>query len=71
MSLRLYNTFTRQVEPFVLNSSDQFRIPPPPALTSPAYTDAFHEAQTVGGDSVVTRTQRPLALVFPMLDAGH
>src|SRR5262249_18429011 len=31
------------VTPFVLSSAEQFRIPPPPALTSSAYTTAFDE----------------------------
>jgi len=32
-----------QVRPFVLRSADQFRISPPPALTSARYTRAFNE----------------------------
>ena len=28
-----------EVKPFVLERADQFRVPPPPALDSPAYTD--------------------------------
>ena len=44
--------------PFVLDSSDQFRVPPPPAMTSPAYTAAFSEVKRLGGDGVTTPTQR-------------
>ena len=47
-----------QVEPFVMNSADQFRAPPPPALTSAAYTIAFDEVKRLGGDGVTTPTQR-------------
>jgi hypothetical protein len=46
------------VTPFVLTSGDQFRVPPPPALESPEYTVAFDEVQRLGGDSVVTPTER-------------
>src|SRR5262249_49064582 len=31
------------VKPFVLESSGQFRVPPPPALDSPEYAAAFNE----------------------------
>src|SRR5262249_25563277 len=33
------------VTPFTLTSGAQFRPPPPPALTSAAYTAAFHEVK--------------------------
>ena len=38
------------VTPFVMSSASQFRAPPPPALTDPAYTRAFKQAQRLGGD---------------------
>ena len=47
-----------EVKPFVLKSSDQFRVGPPPALASLAYTRAYNEVKRVGGDGVVTPTQR-------------
>src|SRR5262249_17867251 len=40
------------------NSASQFRVPPPPALTSSAYTAAFNEVKRLGGDGVITPTQR-------------
>ena len=46
------------VTPFVLASSDQFRVPPPPALSSPEYAAAFDEVKSIGGDGVVTPTVR-------------
>jgi hypothetical protein len=46
------------VEPFVLESADQFRVPPPPALGSQAYADAFNEVKAYGGDGVNTLTVR-------------
>ncbi len=47
-----------EVTPFVLPSAEQFRVPPPPALDSAEYTEAFDEAQRLGGDGVVTPTER-------------
>ncbi|MCM3902686.1 MAG: vanadium-dependent haloperoxidase [Pyrinomonadaceae bacterium] len=46
------------VDPFVLRSASQFRIPPPPALNSQAYTTAFREVKRLGGDGIVTPTER-------------
>jgi hypothetical protein len=47
-----------QVQPFVMNSAEQFRVPPPPALNSRAYTTAFNEVKRLGGDGIVTPTER-------------
>jgi hypothetical protein len=44
--------------PFVLRSSSQFRIPPPPAMTSRAYAIAYKEVKRLGGDGVTTPTVR-------------
>jgi membrane-associated phospholipid phosphatase len=38
----------RHVTPFALNSANQFRPGPPPALTSDAYTAVFNEIKAVG-----------------------
>jgi PAP2 superfamily len=46
------------VKPFVLPSAAQFRGPPPPALHSPEYAAAFEEVKRLGGDGVVTPTDR-------------
>ena len=48
------------VKPFVLQSSDQFRVPPPPAMTSADYAAAYAEVKRVGGDGIVTPTSRTL-----------
>jgi PAP2 superfamily len=45
-------------KPFVLKSGSQFLAPPPPALTSGAYTTAYNEAKNFGGDGIHTTTQR-------------
>src|SRR5436190_20121019 len=44
--------------PFVISSPIQFRAPPPPDMTSSAYTAAYNEVKNLGGDGVVTPTQR-------------
>lgn len=46
------------VRPFILRSADQFRIPPPPSLGSPEYVTAFNEVKRLGGDGIVTPTER-------------
>ncbi len=44
------------VRPFVLNTGYQFRVGPPPALTSAEYTAAFHEVKEIGALNSKTRT---------------
>ena len=51
-------TWANQVTPFIMTSASQFRIPPPPAMDSPRYTAAFNEVKRLGGDGVVTPTER-------------
>ena len=46
------------VRPFVIDSADQFRCPPPPALDSVQYADAYNEVKRIGGDGVVTPSER-------------
>ena len=49
--LTLYlGAYWGQVKPFTLDSSDQFRAPPPPQLTDAAYTQAFQQVKALGGD---------------------
>jgi hypothetical protein len=45
-------------KPFVIKSTTQFLAPPPPDLTSAAYTTAYNEAKAFGGDGINTPTQR-------------
>jgi hypothetical protein len=47
-----------ECKPFVMQSADQFRAPPPPFMDSPDYTAAYNEAKRFGGDGVVTPTER-------------
>ncbi|MCI0748259.1 MAG: vanadium-dependent haloperoxidase [Verrucomicrobia subdivision 3 bacterium] len=44
--------------PFVLKAPNQFRAPPPPAMGSPEYAAAFSEAKRLGGDGIITPTER-------------
>lgn len=44
------------VRPFVLRDGSQFRPPPPPALSSPAYAAAVNEVKGLGQDHSTTRT---------------
>jgi hypothetical protein len=46
------------VKPFVLASGSQFRVPPPPAMTTAEYTEAFNEVKRLGGDGITTPTER-------------
>ena len=46
------------VQPFLLESSSQFRTAGPNALTSAAYAADFNEVKGLGGDGVVTSTAR-------------
>jgi hypothetical protein len=46
----------RNVTPFGIRSSDQFRLGPPPTLTSDRYTRTFDEVKAVGS---IDSTQRP------------
>jgi len=45
-------------KPFVLQANNQFRVPPYPAMTSPEYVSAYNEAKRLGGDGVITPTER-------------
>jgi hypothetical protein len=44
--------------PFIIKSGTQFQAPPPPSLTSDAYTAAYNEVKKFGGDGNTTPTQR-------------
>jgi len=44
------------MKPFMLSSSDQFRAPAPPAITSPEYAAGLNEVQTMGGATGSART---------------
>ena len=49
-----------EVKPFVLLTADQFRVPAPPSLSSSEYAVAYNEVKALGGDGIVTPTNRTL-----------
>ena len=46
------------VKPLVLQSGSQFRSLPPPAIHTREYAQAYNEAKRLGGDGVITPTER-------------
>ena len=46
------------VKPFVMLSADQYPPPAPPPLDSDEYTAAYDEVKRLGGDGIVTPTER-------------
>lgn len=42
--------------PWFMTSASQFRLPPPPPLTSKAFADSFNETKTVGAKASTVRT---------------
>jgi hypothetical protein len=50
------------IRPFAVNSLEQFRAPPPPALASAAYAAAFDEVRALGGAASTTRTAEQLEI---------
>jgi hypothetical protein len=44
--------------PFAVESSSHFRVPPFPSMASAEYAEAFDEVKRLGGDGVVTPTER-------------
>jgi len=44
------------IKPFTLTSASQFRLPPPPALDSREYAEAFEEVRTLGLGASAVRT---------------
>jgi hypothetical protein len=47
-----------EVRPMIIQSAAAHRVPPPPALTSAAYAQAYNEVRKLGGDGVTTPTRR-------------
>ena len=60
------------VTPFAMTSGDQFAPPPPPALTSKQYTDAFNEVKSLGAKDSTTRTpdQTQMGLFWALRPPG-
>jgi hypothetical protein len=47
-----------KVRPFVIPSAVRFRVPPPPAMESEEYAEAYNEVKRLGGDGIGTPTDR-------------
>jgi PAP2 superfamily protein len=50
------------VKPFALLSGDQFRPPPPPAVSSARYADDFNEVKSLGRSTSTTRSAEQTAI---------
>jgi hypothetical protein len=61
------------VVPFAMKSGDQFRVGPPPALTSDKYTEAYREVKSLGSLTSTTRTpeQTEIALFWAGLGVSN
>jgi hypothetical protein len=58
------------LSPFSLTSGNQFRPDAPPALTSEAYTAAFHQTRSLGSATSSTRTPEQTAIARFWADGG-
>jgi hypothetical protein len=47
-----------RVKPLVIPSARRFRAPPPPDLGSDEYAEAYNEVKRLGGDGIITPTER-------------
>jgi len=52
------------MEPFMLESTSQFRAPPPPALDSPTYTANLNETEAYGSATSTVRTPAQTAIAY-------
>jgi hypothetical protein len=52
------------MQPFMLDSTSQFRAPPPPALTSALYTRDFNETKAYGSATSAVRTPDQTAIAY-------
>ncbi|SRR6266404_1936985 len=52
------------MQPFMLQSTSQFRAPPPPALTSAQYATDLNETEAFGSKTSVVRTPEETAIAY-------
>lgn len=57
------------VTPFVIPSAEAFLPAPPPALSSPAYAEAFNEVKRLGAANSTARTADQTEIVYFWLDS--
>src|SRR5215813_4275639 len=58
------------VKPFTMKSSSQFRVDPPPELTSETWTTDYNEVKTVGSLISTTRTPAQAEMGYFWADSG-
>jgi hypothetical protein len=58
------------VRPFTMQSSAQFRVDPPPDLTSHLWADDYNETKTVGSLTSTTRTAQQTEIGYFWADSG-
>ena len=56
-----FDPWLSQLRPLLLDSPSQFRPGPPPAMTSPTYTEDFNEVKAVGSATSTVRTPEQTA----------
>jgi hypothetical protein len=58
------------VTPFTMHSDSQFRVGPPPALSSEKWADGYNEVKSVGALSSTTRTAEQTDMAYFWADSG-
>ncbi|HWS62429.1 MAG TPA: hypothetical protein VN325_06720 [Steroidobacteraceae bacterium] len=58
------------VRPFTMHSGSQFRVDPPPDLTSQLWADDYNETKTVGSLASTTRTAEQTEIGYFWADSG-
>ena len=58
------------VRPFTMHSGSQFRVDPPPDLTSKQWADDYNETKTVGSLTSTTRTAEQTEIGYFWADSG-
>ena len=58
------------VRPFTMHSGSQFRVDPPPGLTSQVWADDYNETKTVGSLTSTTRTAEQTEIGYFWADSG-
>lgn len=58
------------VKPFTMNNNSQFRVDPPPALSSDTWADDYDEVKSVGSLNSTTRTAEQTDIGYFWADSG-
>jgi hypothetical protein len=58
------------VRPFTMQSDSQFRVDPPPELTSDRYADDYNEVKSIGSLTSTTRTAEQTEIGYFWADSG-